>query len=252
MRHGFDPSDDRRLEIGLRVLAVTNGIEAVWDRARFEWFAVARREGRTKLALVGVGRLVQVHVHQEVDVELVDPERDVTVVLARSVWTADAGGIAVAPTPVDVAPWADLEEVDFIGGAMREALPPGFHRSLRMRTSLRPEPVIWLRSRLDGLTGGRPFTADQRFAGLADMATVAATRLRAAATGVSPAEADLGMHLVNADLTLHLSRAPVGEWVGFVDGWVEVSGGAGAATVRILADLGPVGRSTHTVVASGR
>ncbi len=187
-----------------------------------------------------------------VDVELVDPERATVVGLGRSVWTADAGSIEVSPGPIAVAPWSGLDEVDFISGEMRRMLPPGFHRSLRMRTALRPTPVIWLRSQLDGLTEGDAFTTGQRFAGLADMATVAATRLRAASTGVSPADADLGMHLVNADLTLHLSRPPVGEWVGFTDGRVEVAEGAGAATVRVLDELGPVGRSTHTVVASGR
>lgn len=209
-------------------------------RRRLEASAAIRRSGR---------RL------STVDVELWDPERNALVVAGRVVWATPSDGPTVVddrqpalPTVADAA----ASETDFIGAAFRDHLPPGFHRSLRMRSTLRPTPVIWLRSSLAGLESGSAFSPAQRFVGLGDMATVMATRLRAAATGIDPSEADLGMRLVNTDLTVHLVRQPVGEWVGFCDPHLLVADGVGTASVALLDDLGPVGRSTHTVVSSGR
>src|SRR5690606_24469593 len=61
----FDGGEDGLLEVGLRILAVADEVEAVGDGAGFEGLAVAGGEGRAEFGFVGVGGFVQVDVHED-------------------------------------------------------------------------------------------------------------------------------------------------------------------------------------------
>lgn len=66
-------------------------------------------------------------------------------------------------------------------------------------------------------------------------------------------EIDFDSYLfINADLTIHLWRAPNGEWIGLDADTVLIDGGAGTAQ-SVLHDLdGPVGRAFQTLVVQPR
>jgi hypothetical protein len=57
---------------------------------------------------------------------------------------------------------------------------------------------------------------------------------------------------INADLTLHLWRAPIGEWIGLNAKTVLMGGGAGTSESVIHDERGPVGRALQTLVVQGR
>ena len=57
-------ADDRCLELRPRVLGVADGVEAIGNLARLVRRAIACCEGGPELGLIGVGRLVQVDVHE--------------------------------------------------------------------------------------------------------------------------------------------------------------------------------------------
>lgn len=57
---------------------------------------------------------------------------------------------------------------------------------------------------------------------------------------------------INADLTIHLWRAPHGEWIGLDAKTVLMDGGAGIAESVLHDQHGPVGRSFQTLVVQSR
>jgi len=57
---------------------------------------------------------------------------------------------------------------------------------------------------------------------------------------------------INADLTIHLWRAPRGEWIGLDAKTVLMDGGAGIAESVLHDQHGPVGRSFQTLVIQSR
>ena len=52
----------------------------------------------------------------------------------------------------------------------------------------------------------------------------------------------------NADLSVHLSRIPVGEWIGLRPTSHWFANGMGMTDTEILDVLGPIGRACHTLV----
>jgi hypothetical protein len=57
---------------------------------------------------------------------------------------------------------------------------------------------------------------------------------------------------INADLTIHLERAPLGEWIG-LDARTLLSGGGTGLAESVLHDVhGPVGRAFQTLVVQPR
>ena len=52
----------------------------------------------------------------------------------------------------------------------------------------------------------------------------------------------------NADLSVHLSRVPVGEWIGLRPASRWFSNGMGMTDTEILDVFGPIGRACHTLV----
>lgn len=57
---------------------------------------------------------------------------------------------------------------------------------------------------------------------------------------------------INADLTIHLWRAPVGEWIGLDAKTVLMDGGAGTAESVLHDERGPVGRALQALVVQRR
>ena len=70
--HGFDAFDDGGLKLLLWVRRIAHRVEPVRNDARLEVLAITRSQRRTELRFVGVGGLVQVDVHQELELALLD------------------------------------------------------------------------------------------------------------------------------------------------------------------------------------
>ncbi|WP_043421325.1 thioesterase family protein [Cupriavidus basilensis] len=56
----------------------------------------------------------------------------------------------------------------------------------------------------------------------------------------------------NADLSLHLHREPVGEWIGLVSGTEVDGGGIGITMSRLYDEMGPIGIATQTLLLRER
>jgi hypothetical protein len=57
---------------------------------------------------------------------------------------------------------------------------------------------------------------------------------------------------INADLSIHLWRAPLGEWIGLDAKTVLMNGGAGTSESVIHDERGPVGRALQALVVQER
>jgi hypothetical protein len=53
---------------------------------------------------------------------------------------------------------------------------------------------------------------------------------------------------INPDLTIHLSRLPVGEWVGLESHTSAESQGIGISESRLWDEEGPIGRSVQSLL----
>jgi hypothetical protein len=70
--------------------------------------------------------------------------------------------------------------------------------------------------------------------------------------GVSAALPFAEYLFINADLTIHLQRTPLGEWIG-LDARTLLQGGGIGLSESILHDIhGPVGRAFQTLVVQPR
>ncbi len=58
------------------------------------------------------------------------------------------------------------------------------------------------------------------------------------------------MMLINTDTTLHLERAPVGDWFAFARGFLADQRGVGLSEVTIHDSAGRLGRAAQTLVAN--
>jgi hypothetical protein len=99
---------------------------------------------------------------------------------------------------------------------------------------------VWMRLR-HPLLPGEPLTPLARLAGTADFGN--------GVSAVLPFERFL---FINADLTIHLQRQPLGEWIGLDARTLLHAGGTGLAE-SVLHDVhGPVGRAFQTLVVQPR
>jgi hypothetical protein len=99
---------------------------------------------------------------------------------------------------------------------------------------------VWMRLR-HPLLPGEPLTPLARVAATADFGN-----------GVSAALPFDRYLFINADLNLHLHRAPLGEWIG-LDARTLLSGGGMGLAESVLHDVhGPVGRAFQTLVVQPR
>lgn len=148
--------------------------------------------------------------------------------LAISDTSAIAGAdIPEMPGPEAAAPWpgSELWEGGFIRSLQFRVLPgwqPGHGR-------------VWLRTAVD-LVDGEPSSPLARFFGLIDTANGIAVR-------ADPAT----LLFPNTDLTVHLVREPVGEWLG-LDTTVSFGpDGVGLTASALYDEVGPVGRAAQTL-----
>jgi hypothetical protein len=122
---------------------------------------------------------------------------------------------------------------------------PGFAASaMEMRWLDDPKALgpgrVWMRLR-HPLLPGEPLTPLARLAGTADFGN--------GVSAVLPFERFL---FINADLTIHLQRQPLGEWIG-LDARTLLHGGGTGLSESVLHDLhGPVGRAFQTLVVQSR
>jgi acyl-CoA thioesterase len=150
-----------------------------------------------------------------------------TIVLLR-VWlleprdTADHAGTPFAPLPSrdELTPWSPAN-----------AWPGGFIRSVELHRHLEEPGRGWFWARpLHPLVADEEVSSWARAAGLLDLANGMTVR-------ADPAE----VHFPNIDLTAHLLREPLGEWLG-VDASVTFGrDGVGMTSARLHDDEGPLG-----------
>ncbi|MFI1400152.1 thioesterase family protein [Streptomyces sp. NPDC020681] len=179
-------------------------------------------------------------------VELVEaalsPEGQAPVMLARAlrIRTAEEPGPAVAPGPRVPSPGEAADSPFF-------AIPwdVGYHTSMETRftegsfRALGPG-TCWMRMRVPLIAGEetRPL----------DRVLVAAD----SGNGISNV-LDFSRHVfINADLTVHLHRHPVGEWV-CVEARTSVDpAGIGLADAQLHDEKGPIGRSAQSLFVAPR
>ncbi len=99
---------------------------------------------------------------------------------------------------------------------------------------------VWMRLR-HPLLPGEPLTPLARLVATADFGN-----------GISAALPFDRFLFINADLTVHLLRAPVGEWIGLDACTRLLAGGAGVAESVLHDERGAVGRAFQTLVVQPR
>jgi len=99
---------------------------------------------------------------------------------------------------------------------------------------------VWMRQR-HPLLAGEPLTPLMRLAASADFGN--------GVSAVLPFERYL---FINADLTIHLHRPPLGEWIGLDARTVLHGGGTGLAESVLHDERGSVGRAFQTLVVQPR
>jgi hypothetical protein len=99
---------------------------------------------------------------------------------------------------------------------------------------------VWMRLQMP-LLPGEPATPLARVAAVADFGN-----------GVSASLPFDRFLFINADLTIHLARAPQGEWIG-LDARTHLSpGGVGLSESVLHDEDGPIGRAFQTLVVQPR
>jgi hypothetical protein len=141
---------------------------------------------------------------------------------------------AVAGSDVDPMPGPD-DGLPWVGSAVWQG---GFIRSLDFRVlpGWRPgRGRAWIRTDVD-LVAGRPSSSLASYVGLIDTAN-----------GIAVRADPTTMLFPNTDLTVHLVREPVGEWIG-LDTTVTFGPDGVGLTASVLHDVtGPLGRAAQTL-----
>ncbi len=152
----------------------------------------------------------------------------------------------VAPDAERLAGPEELEEGSMLPPQFRERALPGYAAAVRLRWTrgIARRHALWLRCARP-LVSGHTQTALQRAAAAADFTTAVAV-LTALREGRPPAA------LINADTSLHLTRAPEGEWIGFELAFALDAGARGQSCARVFDRRGALGQSLQASVAARR
>jgi Thioesterase-like superfamily len=203
--------------------------------------------GRVTLEILAPVPLAQLETHARIvrpgrSVELLEaslsgPEGEV---MRATAWRLQAGAVKLRPGP-DPAPPAPER------GVSREFFPTGrdvgYHTAMDYRfvegAFLEPGPAtVWMRMRMPLVEGEEPSPL-QRVLVAAD-----------SGNGVSAA-LDYERYLfINTDLSVHLLRMPVGEWV-CLDAVTHVDG-LGLADTALWDERGRIGRAAQTLLVRRR
>ncbi|GGL22174.1 thioesterase family protein [Phycicoccus endophyticus] len=174
----------------------------------------------TAVRVLRPGRTIEL-----VEASLAHAGRTVATLRAWLLAERDAAAVAGSalpsiPRPEELSAWVPAE-----------TWPGGFIRSVEVRRHLE-EPGrgwFWVRTPLP-LVAGEPVGATARLAGLLDIAN-----------GMTVRADPERVHFPNVDLTAHLLREPVGEWLG-VDTSVSFGAtGVGLTSSRLHDAQGPLG-----------
>lgn len=182
--------------------------------------------------LIRPGRKVQL-------VEVIGRQDGIEVVLGRA--------LRIRTADMDLPKTARLNELAFAppdsGVPMTwEGVPRTFHSEgaeLRFVEGGFESPgpaTVWVRLRVPLLAGERPSPLE-RVATAADFGN-----------GVSSPLSYGDWLFINPDLTIHVSRLPVGEWVGLESRTLAEPQGIGMSESRLWDEQGPIGRSIQSLL----
>jgi acyl-coenzyme A thioesterase PaaI-like protein len=244
------PWDPRALHGGAPAALITAafermqpGAELCIGRLSFEFLRPIPLEPLTLTTrIVRPGRRVQ-----ELAAELLAGDETIVRASALRVTTVPEDAAAAAPQSsrdlgAPFAPPTDGQLIRFALGGDKDASFAA--TAMEMRWLSDPKELgpgrVWMRLR-HPLLPDEPPTPLARLAATADFGN-----------GVSAALAFDRFVFINADLTIHLQRAPRGEWIG-LDARTLLQGGGAASAVSVLHDeLGPLGRAFQTLVVQAR
>jgi hypothetical protein len=176
--------------------------------------------------------------------------------------SAEVAAAAVPPFPAAVAPGPAAVAPDPAAAEAQERLPPPqtgtpvrfalddaaessfAATAMEMRWLDDPKALgpsrVWMRMR-HPLLPDAPLTPLTRLAATADFGN-----------GIGAALPFKDFLFINADLTIHLQRAPRGEWIGIDARTLLASGGSGLAESVLHDERGAVGRAFQTLVVQSR
>ena len=184
---------------------------------------------------------------QELAAELIADEQ--TIVRASALRVTPVPGDAAAAAPAGSRVLGEPLPPPSDGAPIRFALDGGDNAgfagtAMEMRWLSDPKELgpgrVWMRLR-HPLLPGEPLTSLARLAATADFGN-----------GVSAALGFDRFVFINADLTIHLQRAPRGEWIGLDARTLLADGGAATAEGVLHDELGPLGRAFQTLVVQAR
>jgi len=136
-----------------------------------------------------------------------------------------------------------------ISEEVRAYLPPGFHRSLRVRRSRDSPGWSWFATDLD-LISGAVTTPFLKAAMLSDMSFAAAgSHPPKEAKSVGDTEQ---MLLINTDSTLYFERWPEGSTLGFRHDFLADQAGSGLARVTLFDERGRFGQASQVLLRNPR
>ncbi len=178
-------------------------------------------------------------------------------IIADGVEVARATGLMLLPGEVTLPPGDRWKPETPIGPAglpttglsgrvdvpMRTARP-GFHTTIEARRAGggpgTGRHTSWIRIPFP-LIEGEETTPLERAAATADFGN-----------GLSGLNTGDGVGFINADITVHLHRAPVGEWIGLDARSIHHAHGLGLIESRLYDEQGPFGLSTQALIANRR
>jgi acyl-coenzyme A thioesterase PaaI-like protein len=185
---------------------------------------------------------------QQLAAELLAGEQTIVRASALSVTAVPPQAAAAAPgarldgSVATMEPPSSATPIRFALDGGKEASFAGTAMEMRWLSDPRePGPGrVWMRLR-HPLLPGEPLTPLARLAATADFGN-----------GVSAALAFDRFVFINADLTIHLQRAPRGEWIGLDARTLLLDSGAATAEGVLHDELGPLGRAFQTLVVQAR
>jgi acyl-coenzyme A thioesterase PaaI-like protein len=244
------PWDPRALHGGAPAALIVSAFELMQPgaelriaRLSFEFLRPIPLEPLTLATrIVRPGRRVQ-----ELAAELLAGEETIVRASALRVTAVTEDAAAAAPQTsrdlgAPLAPPADGQPIRFALDGGKDASFAG--TAMEMRWLSDPKELgpgrVWMRLR-HPLLPGEPPSPLARLTATADFGN-----------GVSAALAFDRFVFINADLTIHLLRAPRGEWIGLDARTLLQDGGTATAESVLHDETGPLGRAFQTLVVQAR
>lgn len=180
------------------------------------------RPGRKVQLLEVIGRQdgVEVALGHALRIRTADMDLPRTARHAGLPFAPPASGVAMVPNGAPRAFHSEGAELRFVKGAFESPGPA----------------TVWVRLRVPVVAGEQP-TPLERVATAADFGN-----------GVSSPLSYDDWLFINPDLTIHVSRLPVGEWVGLESRTLADAQGIGISESRLWDETGPIGRSIQSLL----